>query len=455
MLVLGLSTLLYSCKKFISIDPPKTALVSVSVFSDDATATAAITGIYNRMMEANDQASGLSQNISTFGALSADEFISFSTTADLNEFYGNAISKTNGYLTYNLWGNLYSYIYSANAIIEGLSTSKTVSEAVKKQLTGESKFIRAFCHFYLVNLFGDIPLITTTNYQLTAKTGRSSPTLVYGQIIADLKEAESMLAPDYTYSKGERTRPNQWAASAMLARVYLYTGDWANAEAESGKLIGNTTMFSLLTDLNAVFLMNSQETILQLMPVSPGFNTMEGYNYILTTAPSIASLTDQLLNSFEPGDYRRDNWIDSVTVDSQTYYYPFKYKVMGGDPSAPVTEYAMFLRLAEQFLIRAEARAMQNNIAGAQDDLNAIRSRAGLSSTTAIDQAGLLLALEQERKVELFTEWGNRWLDLKRLGRADIILGPQKPGWKATAALYPIPLYEIQNNPQLSQNPGY
>ena len=116
----------------------------------------------------------------------------------------------------------------------------------------------------------------------------------------------------------------------------------------------------------------------------------------------------------------------------------------------------MVIRLAEIYLIRAEARAHQNNIAGAQSDINAIRGRAGLANTAAADQNSLLLAIEKERKLELFTEWGHRWFDLKRTNRSDAVLGPVKaPGWQSTDALYPIPFTEIQNNRNVTQNPGY
>jgi hypothetical protein len=167
-------------------------------------------------------------------------------------------------------------------------------------------------------------------------------------------------------------------------------------------------------------------------------------------------MSPQLLASFEPGDLRMSNW---VGVDSSTgtkYYYPFKYKVATG---STLTEYSMVIRLAEMFLIRAEARAWQNNITGGQADLNVIRARAGLPATTASTRQDLIDAILHERQVELFTEWGHRWLDLKRTGTIDQVMNIvtlQKGGsWVSNQQLYPIPAKEIQNNPNLSQNPGY
>ena len=116
----------------------------------------------------------------------------------------------------------------------------------------------------------------------------------------------------------------------------------------------------------------------------------------------------------------------------------------------------MVLRLAEQYLIRAEARAQQSNIEGAESDLDLIRSRAGLMNVTADTKDSLLSEIQHERQVELFCEWGQRWCDLKRSRLADVILGERKkPNWQSSDSLYPLPANEILRNPVLMQNPGY
>ena len=140
-------------------------------------------------------------------------------------------------------------------------------------------------------------------------------------------------------------------------------------------------------------------------------------------------------------------------MGGKTYSYPYKYKVRNG---FTVTEYNMVERLAEQYLIRAEARAQQNDISGATADLDTIRVRAGLPVLPiSLDKATCLLAVEQERRIELFMEWGHRWLDLRRTGRIDAVLGAEKSNWTSTDSLYPIPFKEIQKNVFLTQNPGY
>jgi len=117
----------------------------------------------------------------------------------------------------------------------------------------------------------------------------------------------------------------------------------------------------------------------------------------------------------------------------------------------------MTLRLGEQYLIRAEARAQQNNISGSQTDLNVIRRRAGLTNTTASDQPSLLAAILDERRHERFCEWGHRWLDLKRTNKVTSTFSsiPYKSAYQPYQQLYPIPIYELATNPNLTQNPGY
>ena len=115
----------------------------------------------------------------------------------------------------------------------------------------------------------------------------------------------------------------------------------------------------------------------------------------------------------------------------------------------------MVIRLAEQYLIRAEARAQQNKLGEAKTDLDVLRNRAGLPGTTASTQSQILNAVLHERQVELFSEMGHRWIDLKRTGQIDAILSVEKTGWNTNASLYPIQLSQLEANLNLKQNPGY
>jgi hypothetical protein len=171
-------------------------------------------------------------------------------------------------------------------------------------------------------------------------------------------------------------------------------------------------------------------------------------------------LSQSLLNSFEVGDARRTNWVKDTTISGTTYSYSYKYKL--AKQNDPVNEYIMVLRLGEQYLIRAEARAMQGKFQLAIDDVNTIRFRHGglaIPLSTPANQSAAVDIILHERQVELFSEWGHRWLDLKRTGKADAVMSiaaiAKGGSWQTTDQLYPIPLNDIQKDPKLTQNPGY
>lgn len=440
-----------SCKKFVSIDPPGNQIELSKIFSNDDAAVSAAVGLYYRMNLYNLIISN--GGVTLYTGLSSDEFYNVSPDAELDLFTTNALIPDNGTGVYsNLWKAGYQNIYHANAVLEGLTNSTNISAALKKQLKGEMLVGRALHYFYLINLFGDVPLITTTNYEANSKMSRTPIVQVYQQITTDLLEAEQLLGVDYP--SAEKARPNKYTATALLARVYLYQQDWQKARDKAESLISTGT-YSLENNLNNTFLSASSETIWQLKPPGTTYNTAEGLEFTpfdSFTVPKY-SLTNSLLSAFETGDQRKQAWVASNNAAGQTIYFPYKYKI--GFSSA-LTEYYVVFRLAEIYLIRAEANAHLNNIAAAKSDINIIRNRVGLSNTTANTQSALLSALEQENRLEFFSEWGHRWFDLKRNNRIDAVLGVEKgTAWQPTDALYPIPLSQIQINPALTQNPGY
>ncbi|MDR3490474.1 MAG: RagB/SusD family nutrient uptake outer membrane protein, partial [Gammaproteobacteria bacterium] len=450
---------LISCKKFVGVSPPITQLVTATVFNNSGAATSAVTNIYQQMYSNNE-----SYNMALQTGYLGDELTNYSTLGFYIQTYKNSMTA-NG-TTFGPWTNAYNYIYQANAVIEGLQNNAKINLKIQNQLTGEAKFIRAFWFFYLTNCYGDVPLVTSTNYKVNASIVRSDKNLVYQQIIIDLKDAQRLLDSNYvdasdTTSTSERIRPNKWAATALLARAYLYNKDYTNAEKQAGLVIGNTTMFSLVQDLNSVFLSNSPEAILQLgVPLPNYYDTPDGYYFILQGPPGDLqhqSISPQLLSAFEPGDMRKVDWIGSYTTtdgSNKTYYFPYKYKVYN---STAITEFNMLLRLSEQYLIRAEAEAngAGQGIDGAIKDLNSIRKRAGLLNYGGLaTKDSVLVAILRERKVELFTEWGHRWFDMIRTGNINNIMG--EPGnvcqskggtWSANWALFPIPQSERVKDP--------
>jgi len=467
----------YGCKKFVEVEAPVTSINSANIYNNDFTATAVLTGVYT------DLSAGLLDNglraVTLFSALSSDELTLYggtsSSAASYIPYYMNSLSRSN---VINHNGNIYSVIYTINSAIEGLTASHTLTSSVKQQLLGEAKFMRGFCYFYLTGLYGDVPLVLTTDYKINSIMAKSPKGLVYDQIIADLKDAQNLLSEKYlksdavtAYPSGteERVRPTKWAATALLARIYLYNEKWSYAERESTSIINHYSLYQM-TDLANTFLKNNMEAIWQLQPVNKGGQTDDAMTFVLpSSGPSSAYflyLSQYLIDSFEANDLRAKVWVNSVTVGGVTYYYPFKYKVI--DPNAEVSEYPVVLRLAEQYLIRAEARIQNGDIGNGIADLNVIRSRATDKHQGAvqlpklsglINKGDALKAVLHERQVELFMEWGHRWFDLKRMGYVDEVMKTvtkDKGGiWNSNWQLYPFSQSDLQYDPNLVQNIGY
>jgi hypothetical protein len=467
LLITLLSALsIFSCKKFVEIPPPRTQIVTTTVFNNNAAATSAQLAIYSQMWN-NAESWSMAQSMGTYG----DELQSYSTQLNWDQLYTNSLQAITGP---GPWVDYYQYIYDANSVISGLQTTIGASAAVKQQLTGEALFVRAFCHIYLTNIYGDVPLVLTTNYAVNGIITRTPRLQVMQQVITDLQNAKSMLNNNYvdgsdTTITTERVRPTKAGATALLARAYLYLGDYsknssyyAKADSAASAVIANS-QYSL-SPLSGVFLKNSSEAIWQLQTVSTaGVDTYDGDFFILTGAPSTVNgesttISSQLQNSFEPGDQRFADWIGSITEGTNIYYFPYKYKVGNALENQ---EYTMVLRLGEQYLIRAEARVHEGNLTGATSDLNIIRNRAGLSNTTAASATDLATAILHERQVELFTEWGARWFDLVRTGNANNVMSvvcPLKGGtWSSSGyqLLFPIPQADRTADPNLTQNLGY
>lgn len=442
-------TALAGCDKLVSVAPPPDAVPSSQVFGSDVKAEAAVNGIYSYMMNPSPAFSSWMTTI--YAGAGADELLRFSPRPEDAQFADNQIQPANG-LNGRIWSSAYRAVYMANTAIEGLEASTALTPPLRERLAGECYFLRAFCLFYLTNLYGDIPLTLSSDYSRNKDLGRTNTAEVYAAVINDLEKAKTLLQPGSPgQSKG---RANHWAATALLARAYLFTRNWPFAESNAGEVL-ETGLYTPLEHPSKVFLANSTEAIWQLVP---DLNTM-GYIPELLDAGYYPAPSPQFYlrpgtaAAFEKGDLRRMLWLDSTDYEGVRYYYPGKYK----DLNFSNAEYYMVLRSAEQYLVRAEARTWLGNLAGAAADLNEIRSRAGLPALPdGLEMKKLLASIESERRSELFAEWGHRWLDLKRTGRANTLLPAVKgAGWQATDTLWPIPQAEITANIQLVQNKGY
>lgn len=439
--------LLFSCEP-LEVNTPNHLLSGETVFTETKTVETAMVSLYASLRD-RVLLTGMPNGMSNILGNYADEIIYVSDFGLGDEpFFKNNLIPSDEAIS-DIWNTSYSIIYGANAIIEGVAGSAYFTPEERELYTGEALFVRAMVHFYLLNLYGEIPYITTTNYIENKSASKQTENEVYDLVIADLLKAYDFMPG--TDISGEHLRPNKYVAAALLARCYLYTNQWELAEQYATEVIENN---GWETDIQNVFKKTSLSTLWQFSPNTEGLPTNEAQTFIiLFTPPSARVLNSELVDDFENGDLRREQWVGAVSDGTQTFYFPFKYKIGLGETNTE--EYPIVFRMAEQYLIRAEARAQIGNISGSQADLNKIRIRAGLGETLASSQNELLTAVLQERRFELFTEHGHRFFDLKRTGNLDNVLG-SKPGWNATDRLFPLPEKELLLNPNLlPQNPGY
>jgi hypothetical protein len=287
-----------SCKKFVAVDTPRTDLIKETVFESDEAAVAALRNIYYQMGETGYASAN---SVSYLTSLSSDESVCNNTSAQdgqLKQFDVNHILP-NAPLILTLWSEPYKAIYNANAILEGIASSSKITPALKKQLEGEALFLRAFNYFYLVNLFGGVPLVLTTDYRVNSTIEKSDSLLVYNQVINDLLLAQQLLGDSYQEAFKERVRADYGAATALLGRVYLYLHDWEKAETQATVVIDATDNYALDSNLNKVFLRSSKEAIWQVSHDLSNTRYRGDFDDF-----SISSLSGDLINKFEPGDDR-------------------------------------------------------------------------------------------------------------------------------------------------------
>lgn len=444
---------------------PVSTISGDAAFITDQSTAAVLNNIYG--VFANSGTFDSYQGIGAYTGLYTDELSPSLSSQVMQAFYTDAVQSNN---TSGYWTNLYRQIATTNVAIEQIPLQANLTH--KNQWLGEAYFLRAFMYSYLVNLYGDVPLATTSDYKVTNALARAPKSDVYKLIIADLKQAQSLLTDDYLDARSnvttDRGRPNKLAATALLARTYLYTAEYANAETQASTLIGNSNL--KLTALNETFLASSAETIwsLAVEPTDshPYVKDYDAYSFgtpaIIPAGKKLStyvplSLNTLLINAFEPGDQRFATWTRQVTTtDAPVTTYSLAYKYQS---TVNGQEYIMVLRQAEQYLIRAEARAMQNNLNGAKADLDVVRTRAGLNGVTVSTQVNMLASVLHERQVEMFTELGARLFDLRRSGTIDAVMGaiaPSKGGsWQSFMQFWPISSQDILTDPNLKQTPGY
>jgi hypothetical protein len=419
---------------------PQSAIPAEVAFKDKAGIEKGILGAYASFQDL----SYYGRSYLIFSDLAADnlDHPADATALEYAQIDNNVIVPENASVE-GIWSSAYAGINAANSVMDKVPTMADMSEAEKTQAIGELYFIRALNHFNLMNYFGAIPIKTVVTSGSTVFDVKRSPVPdVYAQIITDLTQAEKNLAVSDV-----KIRASRYAASALLARVYLYQGNYAQAKAKATEVIGSKA-YEIIPNFAAVFTDQSAESIFEIDFTPLRRNRIAEYNIpkSMKGRREVAPSAD-LLAFFEPGDMRPDTTI-ALSPDDKLPY-PTKY-----DDLAIGEDNVIVLRLPEMYLIRAEAEAkLEGDIDVIRADIDVVRTRAKLGPVAGDDYATLLKAIERERRAEFAFE-GHRWFDLVRTKRAVDVLEKVN---NVNQTLFPIPLSEIITNrdPNMTQNPGY
>lgn len=439
--LLACSLVAQGCEDFLQ-EEPVDLITNDQVIIDEESAEAVVLGAYSAL-----QGAGLYGNLAIgIPGILSDELVhsgSFPTVADLDN---NQVQAANVTIT-DFWNLAYSGIFRANTAIEALTGEGEIPGLTpdeRAQLLSEARFIRALLTFQLSNLWGGVPIAISTDVATLSSLPRSSREEVLNFVITELSDIED----DFGDVDLTVYRANSWAARALLARVHLYAGNLALAGQYADFVIENGpySLTPVYADLFDPMAGDNEEVIFRVFASANDQTAIafwvqpEGRFEYAVGEPVLAAYelmedTERALVAVNGGDP-----LGRLSVEKYT-------------DVATGTDKPIVLRLAEMYLIRAEANASSPQ---AVADINLLRERAGVDPIvgTSVTLAQIL----EERLVELAFE-GHRWYDLIRTGQVNTVLGAINPDtWRPEDALLPIPQYEIDQNSGINpedQNPGY
>jgi hypothetical protein len=440
ILAFSLVASLVSCDKFLDVKPKESVSDAQTIF-DKTSAEQAVRGIYSSLADGGYYGT----SFQSIGYLSGDNVQWTGSQSQVAEFINHNVSPDNATIS-SAWSAIYRTINRANQVIDKVPgvTDPLLTPGYKDQLRGEAYFARGLAYFDLARTWGGVPIITKPTLTSSDNIGiaRSTKAETYAQALSDLNAAEPLLP--LTTNRYRATRKTAWA---LKSRYYLYQKDWVNAEANATKVIDDVANYKLVGPYNSFFaasVKGTPESVFEIYYNGATETNGHGGQWLPQTsggtrqwAPNDAFVA--LVNNETIGGNRST----LVAKDNQNRWYGTLYPSVNASAS-------YVIRTAELYLIRAEARAQQNNLEGALNDLNAVRSRASLPGSSATMQADILLAIENERRVEFAFE-PHRWFDLVRTGRATTVLNISDPN----KYLLPIPSQQILLDKALSQNQGY
>lgn len=424
---------------------PKQSISSDQALSTEQNVRAALNGAYNDLSDA-DLYGG--QYMMSPDLLADDGDVQWvGTFASPAEIIRKNIQTNNGFVE-TQWTDAYETINVANNVLSALDRIEDPQE--RDRIEGEARVIRAALYFELARLFGQpwnagdpasnpaVPLVLEPTRSITEDDNLTRNTVqeVYNQVLTDLTTARDLLPAN------NGTSIDTYVASAFLSRVYLMQEDYPNAASSADRVL-QAEQFQLAPTFAGAF--NNVEDIPEYV-FAIQISSQDGANDLNTFYASSTdggrgdiNIQSQHLNLYAEADARGDFfYVDSGTGDTRTQKWQ--------DDEADGANLPI-LRLAEMYLTRAEANLRAGSTVGAPpvDDVNAIRTRAGLDSVSTVTVEDVL----RQRRLELAFE-GNLLHDLKRTGRSVGSLS-----FDAEELVYPIPQRECDANPEITQNPGY
>lgn len=458
------------------------SLVSESFFKTEEDLQAAVTATYYPLV--NNPFSSFGSSRVWVPLMGADDFTTLpggnkQSYRDFDRFAGSSL---NGDLKYSAWGVPYGVVYAANSVLLNYQKVEGREEFIE-QAVAQARYLRAFAYFWMVRIFGEIPLVTTLEIDYSIK--RSPVKDVYGLIVEDLQFAKSKLPATWP---GEPGRPTVWAAKSLLAQVYLAMAGWplkdeskyALAAGEAKDVIDNSghDLLPVFSDIWPLSNQNNKEIIWAIQfcladVCNWPYISTHGGN---TTNPGEEGGWDDIF--MEVGFYKRfpegprkeatfhHTFTTGIDYTQSVTKHPYLAKYRDGtDPNKPGFVHPFFtnrnlnyMRFAEILLNYAESHSMTN---GGPDEtdyaaINRVRNRAGLADLqTGLSQMAFRDSVVAERGWELAGEF-SRWFDLVRTEKVEemaalkdpVDLTPLNPP-SHQQYLAPIPYSETLLNPNL------
>jgi hypothetical protein len=389
------------------------------------------------------------------GDCTADMLIHNGTFSQYRELGTKQISSANASVA-ALWGAIYNTVYIANFILERLPEVEGVPTGQRNQVMGTAHFLRGYAYFIALYSFGGVPQVITTDIETNRNIPRATESEILALIESSYNEALNSV-PDEPVNAGY---VGKFAVRAALAKFHLYLGNWTQAEQFATEVI-DSDQYQLELDFSSIVEEDfTNEAILEVgytLADDPGTSGNFGLNNLFVGRREIIPSNQVVvaLASSESGDRFSSISFDASNLGgSDNGWSVAKYGTADADNNNVVV-----MRLAEMYLIRAEARAQLENVTGlnsAQADINTLRTRANAPAVGSVSKSQMLRLIEEERRYELAFE-GHRWYDLVRTGRAQEVMSAFSVNWRSDYEQWPIPQREIQNNPALvgNQNPGY